>query len=129
MAGTRTGLRVALVSEYYYPDLGGMPEHVHHLGMELCRRGHQVTVVTTAFPEAPPLTPKDAPPFSVVRIGRASRPLIANGSVSRAAVGFGLSRELAALFLAQRFDLIHVHAPIFPTLALLAIRCAPSSAR
>lgn len=122
-------MRVALVSDYYYPDLGGMPEHVHHLGRELSQRGHEVTVVTTAFPQAPPLRPVAAPPYEVVRLGRASGALIANGSVSRAAIGLGLRRQLTALFARQRPDIVHVHAPIFPTLALLAISCAPIDAR
>lgn len=122
-------LRVALVSDYYYPDLGGMPEHVHHLAVELSRRGHEVAVVTTAFPEAPPLRPVEEAPFEVVRIGRASGALITNGSVARAAVGLGLHAELSSLFTRRRFDVIHAHAPIFPTLALLSIRCAPSTSR
>lgn len=120
-------MRIALVSDYYYPDLGGMPEHVHYLGRELSRRGHEVTVVTTAFPEAPPLLPSVSPPYEVVRLGRASGALIANGSVSRAAIGLGLRRQLTALFARRQFDVIHVHAPIFPTLALLAISCAPAA--
>ncbi len=122
-------MRIALVSEYYYPDLGGMPEHVHHLGGALERLGHQVVVVTTAFPEAPALQPLSSPPFEIVRLGRASGALIANGSVSRAAVGLRLHAQMKALFAQRRFDVIHVHAPIFPTLALLAIRCAPAEAR
>jgi len=122
-------MRVALVSDYYYPDLGGMPEHVHYLGRELSRRGHQVTVITTAFPQAKQLRPVAAPPYEVVRLGRASGALIANGSVSRAAIGLGLRRQLSALFARQRPQIIHVHAPIFPTLALLAISCAPPAAR
>jgi phosphatidylinositol alpha-mannosyltransferase len=122
-------LRVALVSDYYYPDLGGMPEHVHHLAVELSRRGHAITVITTAFPEAPPLRPSAATSFEVVRIGRASGALITNGSVARAAVGWNLHGELSALFSRRGFDVIHVHAPIFPTLALLAIRCAPEASR
>jgi phosphatidylinositol alpha-mannosyltransferase len=122
-------MRVALVSEYYYPDLGGMPEHVYHLATELSRRGHEVVVITTAFPDAPHLLPATPPPFSVVRLGRACGALIENGSVSRAAIGLGLHRQLSALFARRRFDIIHVHAPIFPTLALLAIHCAPQDAR
>ncbi len=119
-------LRVALVSEYYYPDIGGMPEHVHQLGRSLVARGHSVTLITTEFPghvELPLETP-----FEVVRLGRASPPLITNGSLSLAAVGWGLRRRLTRLFAERRFDVIHVHAPIFPTLALLAIACAPSDA-
>jgi phosphatidylinositol alpha-mannosyltransferase len=133
-AAHRDGLRVALVSEYYYPDIGGMPEHVHHLAIELCRRGHAVTLITTAFaePPAPPAPPNRRPPpalpYDVVRLGRASGALITNGSVSRAAVGLGLGAEMARLFRQRCFDVIHVHAPIFPTLSLLAIRSAPASA-
>jgi len=143
-AGGSGCLRVALVSEYYYPDLGGMPEHVHHLARELARRGHAVTVITTAFaaapeePAAPPRLAEGDPargesaaalPFEVVRLGRASGEIIANGSVSRAAVGLGLGAAMRRLLRERGFDIIHVHAPIFPTLALLAIRCAPPSAR
>ncbi len=117
------GLRVALVSEYYYPDVGGMPEHVHQLGRALCRRGHEVTLITTEFPGHVDL-PLDTP-YEVVRIGRACPPLYANGSLSLAAVGLGLRRRLDQLFRARAFDVVHVHAPIFPTLALLAIACAP----
>ena len=128
--GARGSLRIALVSEYYYPDIGGMPEHVHHLARALSRRGHRVTIVTTAFPDAAlaDAAPPPEPGFEVVRLGRASGAIITNGSVSRAAVGLGLGARLRALFAAQRFDVVHVHAPIFPTLALLAIRCAPPDA-
>ena len=117
-------MRVALVSEYYYPDIGGMPEHVHQLGRSLAALGHSVTVITTEFPGHVDL-PLETP-FEVVRLGRASPPLITNGSLSLAAVGFGLRRRLSRLFAERRFDVIHVHAPIFPTLALLAIACAPT---
>ena len=120
------GLRVALVSEYYYPDIGGMPEHVHQLGRALVGRGHRVTVITTSFPGHVDV-PSDTP-FDVVRVGRASPPLITNGSLSLAAIGLGLRRKLLRLFAERRFDVIHVHAPIFPTLALLAISCAPPEA-
>lgn len=121
-AFSRDRLNVALVSEYYYPDVGGMPEHVHHLGKTLCDRGHRVTVVTTVFPGQ-----VDAPavPYQIVRLGRACPPLLLNGSVCRAAVGLSLRASLRRLFARERFSVIHLHAPIFPTLSLLAIANAP----
>jgi phosphatidylinositol alpha-mannosyltransferase len=103
-----------------------MPEHVHQLGRALCGLGHVVTVITTEFPGHVDL-PSETP-FEIVRLGRASPPLIANGSLSLAAVGLGLRRRLQRLLATRQFDVIHVHAPIFPTLALLAIACAPPSA-
>ena len=30
-----TGMRIALVAEDYYPQLGGVPEHVHNLALQL----------------------------------------------------------------------------------------------
>ena len=47
MTVARSSLRIALVAEDYYPQLGGVPEHVHHLALELNRRGHSVMVVTS----------------------------------------------------------------------------------
>ena len=35
-------MRIALVAEDYYPQLGGVPEHVHHLAQELNARGRQM---------------------------------------------------------------------------------------
>jgi len=35
-----------MVSEYVYPTLGGVSEHVHFLSSELAARGHDVTIVT-----------------------------------------------------------------------------------
>ena len=47
MTAARASLRIALVAEDYYPQLGGVPEHVHHLALELNRRGHAATIVTS----------------------------------------------------------------------------------
>lgn len=124
MAPSLRRLRIALVSEYYYPDVGGIPEHMHHLGQGLARRGHQVAILTTAYAQPPP----QVPGLEVLRLGRACAPLIANGSVSRAAVGLRLGRQMAALFAERGFDIIHVHGPTFPVLPLLAIRHAPPEA-
>ena len=121
-------LRVAIVSEYYYPDLGGMPEHVHHLARSLSARGHSVVVVTTRFDGHVEPMPGTST-YEVVRIGRACPPLITNGSVSRAAIGWRLGAQIQRLFTERNFDVIHVHAPLFPTLALLAIRYAPPTAK
>ncbi|MCS6915201.1 MAG: glycosyltransferase family 4 protein [Myxococcota bacterium] len=118
-------MRVVLVSEYYYPDVGGIPEHLHHLGRHLARRGHQVTILTTCFPGLEGVPVPADPALEVIRLGRSSRPVLTNGSVSRAAVGLGLGRQVRALLAARRFDVIHVHGPLFPVLPLLAIRHAP----
>jgi phosphatidyl-myo-inositol alpha-mannosyltransferase len=74
-------LRIAIVSDYYYPMLGGITEHVHGQGAELVRRGHEVTVVTPRLARVPTLVDgyDREPPFEVVRVGRAF-PFYVNGS-------------------------------------------------
>src|ERR1700750_563163 len=47
-------LRIALVTEYYYPHLGGVCEHVHFFAREARRRGHHVDVITSHIPGAEP---------------------------------------------------------------------------
>ena len=125
--GRPRALRVALVSEPFYPDLGGMPEHVHNLARQLVYAGHSATVITTAYPHAPSLAAPDAP-YDVVRLGRATTHIVSNGSQHHVAVGLRLRAALATLFAQRDFDVIHLHGPIFPTLALLSIHCAPARA-
>src|SRR6478672_5124041 len=47
-------LRIALVTEYYYPHLGGVCEHVHFFAREARRRGHRVDIITSNLPGAGP---------------------------------------------------------------------------
>jgi phosphatidylinositol alpha-mannosyltransferase len=42
-------VRIGIVSQSYYPRYGGVTEHVHHTAVELRRRGHQVTIITSRF--------------------------------------------------------------------------------
>src|SRR2546428_11915743 len=74
-------MRVALVAEDYYPQLGGVPEHVHHLAHELIRRGHTVGVITSRISSRGHRHSDD--PF-VRRIGK-SLVIYANGGPPRAA--------------------------------------------
>jgi len=46
-------MRIALVAEDYYPQLGGVPEHVHNLALQLNRWGHPTTVVTSYMGDYP----------------------------------------------------------------------------
>jgi glycosyltransferase involved in cell wall biosynthesis len=40
-------LRIVMVSEFAYPILGGISEHVHFLSRELAALGHDVVVLTS----------------------------------------------------------------------------------
>jgi phosphatidylinositol alpha-mannosyltransferase len=108
-----TPLRVALVAEDYYPQLGGVPEHVHHLARELNALGHSATIVTSHMRGA------GADPAFVRRVGT-SVVIYANGGVARVTVGWRLGSRLEALFRAERFDVVHVHGGLAPTFGVWA---------
>ena len=113
-------MRIALVTEYYYPHLGGVTEHVHNLALELERRGHPTIVVTANMGSPPRSTdPHEMvdPPF-VRRIGT-SRTIYSAGSFARVTTGRSLRRDLRALFRHERIDVVHVHGGLNPTLGLV----------
>jgi phosphatidylinositol alpha-mannosyltransferase len=106
-------LRIALVTEYYYPHLGGVCEHVHFFARDARRRGHHVDIVTSHIPGAL------AEP-GVIRLGR-SQPVYANGSQARITIGVGLRKQMRRTLRDGRYDVVHVHSPLTPVLPLLAI--------
>ena len=113
-------LRIGLVTECYYPTLGGIQEHVRHLRNYLGRQGIDVTVLTGS-PIAPVAGsfPADAEDH-VVRLGK-SRRFRTGGTFTQATLG----PIIAARFLRQlrrgRFDLLNIHGPCDLGLATLAM--------
>ncbi|HLQ58836.1 MAG TPA: glycosyltransferase family 4 protein [Gemmatimonadales bacterium] len=116
-----TPLRIALIAEDYYPQLGGVPEHVHHLARELDSLGHATTIVTSNMRKqglGEPVQHAD-----VRRIGT-SLVIYANGGVARITVGWRLTARFEALFRKERFDVVHVHGGLNPTFGIVAPRAA-----
>jgi phosphatidylinositol alpha-mannosyltransferase len=101
------------VTEYYYPHVGGVTEHVHHFAREVRRRGHSADIITSNIGDCAPVP-------GVIRIGR-SMSVYANGSQARVTVGDGLRRSMRRVLRSGDYDLVHVHSPFSPTLSLLAI--------
>ncbi|MEP6690252.1 MAG: glycosyltransferase family 4 protein [Gemmatimonadaceae bacterium] len=113
LGGGAQHLRIALVTEYYYPHLGGVCEHVHYFAREARSRGHHVDIITSNIPGAE-LSPH------VIRLGR-SQPVYANGSQARITIGLGLRKQMRDVLRRGRYDIVHVHAPLTPVLPLLAV--------
>jgi phosphatidyl-myo-inositol alpha-mannosyltransferase len=111
-------MKIGMVTEFYYPQRGGISEHVRSLSLELARRGHEVTVITGGMPEGPM---EPGPP--VLRVGR-SLPVRYNASLSRVTVGCGLGRAMRGILREEDFDLLHLHNPLMPMLPHLALRNA-----
>lgn len=103
-----------MVSDVYYPHLGGISEHIYHMSCELMKRGHTVTIM------APHMDGDDEvnrfPP--VVRVGKAL-PISANRSRSQIAVTWDIQKQVNEV-VKRGFDIIHIHSfvPVLPILAL-----------
>lgn len=106
-------LRVAVVTEYYYPHVGGIGENVHHFSAEARARGHHVDIITGRIPGVPPRPNVIAIPDSAT--------VEANGSMCRLTLGRGLRSRLRDVLRAGAYDIVHVHAPLAPSLPMIAI--------
>lgn len=119
-------MRVALVSEYYFPHLGGVTEHVNNLAKLLNRAGHRAIVITANMLAAAPgddLRQIELDPEFVYRIGT-SRIIFSAGSFARITTGFGLRARLRSIFRQEKIEIVHVHGGLNPVLGLLAPEAA-----
>src|SRR6185436_9886077 len=112
-------MRIALVAEDFYPQTGGIPEHVSNLARELLCAGHQPEVITSHM-HGDEMVQVGYP---VQRIGT-SVVIFANGGVSRITLGWRLGHRLEEVFRDGRYDVVHVHGALAPTLGILAARAA-----
>lgn len=92
-------MRIAQVSSWFYPHLGGVESHVLSLSRELAARGHQVTVVTT---RNDPISREreDVDGFHVVRMK--PRAVLLRTPIAP---------KIRAALQGLSVDLIHAHSP------------------
>ena len=127
-----SSVRIAIVTDYYYPHLGGITEHVHGQATELTRRGHDVTVVTGNVFRPPAIVdgeirPEDDVPFEIVRVG-AALPGYGNASQTYHVIDPLLRRRLRKIFRERAVDVVHVHSPYSPILPMVGVLAAPKTA-
>jgi len=110
-------MRIALVTEYYYPHLGGVTEHVHNLALQFRAWGHETIVITSHMKGEGPDEP------FVRRVGT-SHVIYANGSFARVTTGWRLRHRIETILREERIDLLHVHCGLTPTFGLVAPEAA-----
>lgn len=111
-----------MVSDVYYPYVGGIPEHIHHLSVELRKRGHEVKILTSNFGGTTLETLKSCPNEEYVfRVGR-SLLIRSNKSFARLPIAWRIMNKVKKFFAQERFDIIHIHGSLAPTLPVIAIR-------
>lgn len=106
-------MHIGLVTQAYYPVLGGVTEHVWHLGKELQRRGHQVTVITGTAKH------RDDRGLRVLRHGF-QIPMMGYGANVHITWGWKLGRRLQQIEDQEKFDIVHIQSPLDPGLPLIA---------
>lgn len=109
-------MKIGIVSQSYYPRYGGVTEHVHALAMELRRRGHEVTILTSRFRSG-----EGGVHEGVRRIGY-NILIPFNRAFVDFTIGWGLKGQLRRAFRELDLDVVHVHCPTAPTLPVFAIQ-------
>jgi len=107
------------VAESYYPNLGGIQEHVLHLRNLLERQGVEVTILTGRQAPSSAPGPGDAE-RSVVRVGRA-RTFSTGGTFTQATIGPGAIYNFRRALRQGQFDVLNIHGPCDPGLAFLGL--------
>jgi len=115
-------MRIALVTEFYYPHLGGVTEHVHNLAKVYNAAGHPTIVVTSnmRMPEGTPDAHEYEKDDAFVRRVGTSLIIYSSGSFARITSGWRLRRRLRDLFRREQIDVVHVHGGLAPTFGIIA---------
>jgi len=113
-------LKIGIVTEYYYPTLGGIQEHVYHFSKEAASRGHTVHIITSNVIGADlgyDVYNKDV---KVIRIGY-SLPIISNNSIGRISLAPNITQRVKDILYRENYDILHIHSPLHPVLPILAL--------
>jgi len=108
-------LRIAIVTQSYYPKPGGVTEVAYYTAKGLREKGHIVKIITTRYG-----TNNDSEP-DVIRIGR-NMLVPVNGAWVNVTLGLGLTNKLRRIFEHYEFDIVQTHCALVPTLPLLSIK-------
>ena len=109
-------MRVGIVCPYSFDVPGGVQYHVRDLAEYLLAANHEVSVL------APAEEGTTLPPY-VVSSGRAV-PVRYNGSVARLNFGVVTASRVSRWLADGSFDVLHIHEPVTPSVAVLALWAA-----
>ncbi|MGQ7297698.1 glycosyltransferase family 4 protein [Quadrisphaera sp. KR29] len=116
-------MRVGLVCPYSFDVPGGVQAHVADLAEVLLGHGHEVSVLAPVSAPDPAGGPTPATPPWLVSAGGAV-PVSYNGSVARVSFGPVVGLRVRRWLAEGRFDVVHLHEPVTPSIALIAMLTA-----
>jgi glycosyltransferase involved in cell wall biosynthesis len=114
-------LKIALVSDWFFPSIGGIEYHIHELALNLTKLGHEVHIITR-FGQ---YSDKELP-YEVHRFKGSL-----NVNSFHVSIGVKMLKEINDLYKRERFDLTHGHS-IYSPMAIgvanlsIGIRGVPS---
>jgi len=113
-----------MVTDSYYPYIGGIAEHVYSLAGELRKLGHVVKVLTARIGGRMMECLSEMPGEEhVKRIGE-GWVVRSNRSFARVTVAWRPVAQAREYFNPERFDIVHIHGSLAPTLPLAAIQAS-----
>ena len=108
-------MKIALVSPYDFAQPGGVTNHIACLERQFTRMGHEVKIIAPASRTITTFGDRFIP------IGK-PRSIPSNGSVARITLSLTLSSTVKSVLEKEKFDIIHLHEPLCPTLCTTVLR-------
>ncbi len=106
-------MNIALVTNTFLPQIGGIEWKVHYLASEYARRGNQVTVFSARVPRAKPVDVQGAGNYRLLWVGPPPLPGLGRSGLQTLL----FSRALDRRHQETPFDILHCHAIDLPTRA------------
>ncbi|KAG9004719.1 hypothetical protein FRB95_005953 [Tulasnella sp. JGI-2019a] len=100
-------LRIAMVSDFFHPVVGGVENHIYMLGVNLLQRGHKVIMITHSHPPDRVGIRHLVPGLKVYHI-----PFPSIASSATLPNFFTLLPYLRTILLRERIQLVHGHASL-----------------
>ena len=107
-------MKIALVSPYDYSVPGGVNNHLSHLASEFTRLGHDARILV---PSSEQVTDEH-----VINTSSAIIPVPFAGSIARISLSPRTYRRTKRILQEGRYDVLHLHEPLMPTLPLAILR-------
>jgi len=123
-------MKVGIVVPYSWSYWGGVLEHAEHQAVALRGLGVETRTIVGSDPPGkltrilhPRSGRHDPPPDGVISVGR-SVIVPANGSLPNIVLSPAVYGRMKRVLERERFDLIHVHEPMTPAIAVIALALA-----
>lgn len=112
-------MKIGLVCPYSMTRAGGVQNHVLGLAGWLSEQGHEVHLLAPGSPASGTLADRGLSPDQFTTAGPGV-PVPFNGSVARINFGGVVAWRTARWLARRRFDVVHVHEPMTPSVAFYA---------